>query len=465
MKILLINPRASYCGEISQKCYPPASLMYLASALRDSGFEPEIIDANAFALSDPEIESRISKARPDIIGMSLYSDILSHVYSLVNLAAKCAPKAKIVLGGPHATAVPEQTLEQFSNADFVLSGEADHSLPMLCRAVDQNLELDKIPGLYYRRGNGILSGPGHVFPDVHNIALPAKDLLSQAYDQKKYHSLLVRKRPVDTLFTSRGCPFSCGFCYNFRQKYRARTPEDVVQELSLIRDRGIRDVEICDDTFTVDEGRALEIFRLIKKEKLDVSFRIKSRVDVFTEKLAAAAGDAGVYLVAFGMESGSQRVLDIMNKKITLEQSVRACRLTRKYGLACHSSWVIGYPGETRENVEETVRFILKNKPTTANLGVLRPYPNTPVYHMAKDAGDLMGDWDPLANEMPWVRLPWAQDKKILDDLCSASMKRIYFTPYYTASFAKRMALGANWLLFAYAVQESLKVLGLRKKQ
>ncbi|MBI9077509.1 MAG: B12-binding domain-containing radical SAM protein [Desulfatibacillum sp.] len=463
MKILLINPRATYCGEISQKCYPPVSLLYLAASLRQAGYAPLVLDANAFGLSDEEISKSIRDAAPDMVGISVYSEVLAQVYGLTDLSKKAAPSCQIVLGGPHATAVPGRCLEQFPHADFILTGEAEDSLPMLCAAIAENQGLEEVPGLYYRQEGAIAQGPKHVFPDVHTLPWPAKDLAEQAYTEKRYHSLLVRKRPVDTLFTSRGCPFSCGFCYNFRKHYRARTPEDVVHELASIRDRGIRDVEICDDTFTVNEDRALAIFDLIIKEKLDISFRIKSRVDVFTERLARAGKQAGVYLVAFGMESGAQKILDAMNKKITLAQSAEACRLTRKYGIAAHSSWVIGYPGETPETVEDTVRFILKNKPATANLAVLRPYPNTPAYELAQSTGDLMGDWHPRATEFPWVRLPWAQDKKILDDLCTRSVKRIYFTPYYVAAFSRRMIAGANWMLFAYAVQEAAKVLGMKR--
>ncbi|ACL03855.1 Radical SAM domain protein [Desulfatibacillum aliphaticivorans] len=465
MKVLLINPRATYCGEISQKCYPPVSLLYLAASLRQAGHEPHVLDANAFGLSDETVFAEIQKISPDLTGISVYSEILPQVYCLADLAKKAAPQCKLILGGPHATAVPKECLDQFPKADFILTGEAEDSLPMLCQAIETGDRLEAIPGLYFRKEGAIVQGPKHVFPDVHAIPWPAKDLAARAYEKKRYHSLLVRKRPVDTLFTSRGCPFSCGFCYNFRKHYRARKPEDVVQELAAIRDRGIRDVEICDDTFTVNEDRALAIFDLIVKERLDISFRIKSRVDVFTEKLAKAGKKAGVYLVAFGMESGSQKILDAMNKKITLAQSAEACRLTKKYGIAAHSSWVIGYPGETPDTVEDTVRFILKNKPATANLAVLRPYPNTPAYEIAKESGDLMGQWSPHASDMPWVRLPWAQDKKILDDLCTRSIKRIYFTPYYTAAFARRMITGANWTLFAYAVQEAQKVLGLKRKE
>ncbi len=457
--VVLVNPRSTYVHEIPQKCYPPVHLLYLAAALKEEGLSSMVVDANALRLSDAAIFERLKGSRPHLVGFSVYSEILTQVRDLIILVKKALPQAKIVLGGPHASSVPETTLRQFPDAEFILSGEAERTLPLLLKAVKSNKNLSGIPGLFYRGKKGISKGPPPVFPEVDTLPVPAKELVGEAYRKKRYFTLLVRNRPVDTLFTSRGCPFSCGFCYNFRHRYRARAPLKVLDELVRIRESGIRDVEFCDDTFTVDQDRVMEIFRLIQQERLDVSFRIKSRVDVFTEKIAIEAKKAGVYLVSFGMESGSQAMLDAMNKGITLKQSARASELTRKHGMASHSSWVIGYPGETPDTVEETIRFILKNKPTTVNMAVLRPYPQTPAWHIARDTGALVGEWGPDSMDIPWVRLPWAEDKKVLDDVCKKAIKRIYFTPHYAASLGLRMVRGANWPLLAYALQESRKVL------
>lgn len=459
--VILVNPRATYVNEIAQKCYPPASLLYLAAALEGAGYGVAVIDANAFGLTDDEIAAEIQAASPFLVGFSVYSEILPQIRDLCRLARKAVPDARIVLGGPHATAVPETTLSQFPEAGFLLSGEAEESLPLLCGKILAGSPPTDVPGAYFRDPAGkVISGPPHRLPDVRSLPRPAKHLVKQAYIDKRYYSILVRKKPVDTLFSSRGCPFRCGFCYNFRRNYRAREPLDVVDELVKIRESGIRDVEVCDDTFTVNEGRALEIFRLIQKERLDVSFRIKSRVDVFTERLAAEARRAGVYLVAFGMESGSQRMLDIMEKRITKEQCWTARNLCRKYGMAAHSSWVVGYPGETPETVAETTDFIVKILPTTANVAVLRPYPQTPAYLVAKEEGALVGEWSPDAVDFPWVRLPWASEKRVLDEAVKKMMRKIYFRPYYVASFGKDAAINMNFLLLRYALQEALKVTG-----
>jgi len=461
--ILLINPRATYVDEIAQKCYPPMSLLYLASALREHDFNPVVLDANAFCMTDQYIAEQVKFHKPLIVGLSLYSEILQQVRDITRLVRKTYPPTKIVLGGPHVTAIPRHTIEQFDQVDYALIGEAEESLPMLCRVVKKRKVPAQVPGIFYRNGGEIREGLPTQFPSIDKIPAPARDLVAKAYEEKRYYTIMVRQRPIDTLFTSRGCPFRCGFCYNFRSKYRGRSPEAVVDELVRIRDRGIHDVEICDDTFTAVRPRAIKIFDLIIKEKLDISFRIKSRVDVFTDELAERASRAGVYLVAFGMESGSQRILDAMNKKTTVAQNARACELTRKHRMLCHSSWIIGYPGETQETIAETVECIRKNHPATVNIAVLRPYPKTLAWEMARERGDLIGEWNPNSKQIPWVRLPWIKEKRQLDDLCRKLMRRIYFTPYYTSTFAGRILRNANWFLAKYAIQETKKVFNFRR--
>ncbi len=460
-RVVLINPRATYFNEIAQKCFPPVHLLYLAAALRRQGFEPEVLDANAFRLSDDQIGAAVRQAAPLMVGLPVYSEILRHIRDLARLCREVSPGTKIVLGGPHVSAVPRQTLEQFPHADYALVGEAEESLARLCECLAAREMVDTIPGIVYRRDGQVVEGPPAAYPEIEAVPRPARDLVARAYTERRYYSILVRRRPVDTLFTSRGCPFHCGFCYNFRRKYRYRSADDVVDELARIRDRGIRDVEIADDTFTGRPERAIQILDLIIREGLDVSFRIKSRVDVFTEELAKKARQAGVYLVAFGMESGSQRMLDAMNKRTTVEMNALACRLTRKYGMLSHSSWIIGYPGETPESVSETLDFIRRHRPSTVNLAVLRPYPKTEAYEIAAGSGTLVGDWHPDADELPWVRLPWAAEKRILDDVCRRVRRQVYFTPYYAAAFAGQIVRSANWKLGQYAGQELLRTIGL----
>ena len=454
-RVLLVNPRSTHVHEIGQKVFPPTNLLYLAAALRARSFEPVVLDANAWHMSDEELVRRAREIRPAVIGLALYTDILRQVRDTSEALSRACPDAKLVVGGPHASIWPRRTLDRFGAVDFVIRGEAEDALPRLCAAVAGEGDAATVAGVVLRGPDGtVVEGPPAEPPDVGTIAPPARDLVEDAYKDKRYYTIMVRERPVDSLITSRGCPFDCGFCYNFRHHYRFRSPHSVVDELVRIRDRGIRDVEICDDTFTVDHDRAMQIFDLIREQRIDVSLRIKSRVDVFDEALARAARRAGVYMCSFGMESGSQRMLDAMRKRTKPRMNARVADLCRQHGMMCHSSWLVGYPGETPATVQETLDQITRIRPTTVNISVLRPYPGTRAYELARESGDLMGDWDPDATEDPWVRLSWAPSRRSLEDTRRRMLRHVYLTPHYVGSMAYQTLRGANVTLARYALQE-----------
>jgi radical SAM superfamily enzyme YgiQ (UPF0313 family) len=473
-RVLLVNPRATYANEIAQKCYPPTNLLYLAAVLRRAEFDVRVLEANAFSMGDQEIEAAVAKESPDLVGFPLYSEILKHVHDLTTMVRRLHPGAKIVLGGPHATAVPEVVLSQFPAVDMILRHEAEDSLVALCSvltrekqgeaargAPNPETDLAGVPGLSYRSSGGYIRHNPDIAqrPDVNDIPFPARDLVEDAYAGKRYYTIMVRDRPVDSLMTSRGCPFRCGFCYNMNFRYRGRSPESVLEEMIRIRKRGIRNIEIVDDHFTVDRTRAMKIFGMILEEELDVSFRIKSRVNVVDEEFLKKAREAGVYQISYGTESGVQKILDAMNKRIKVDDIARACELTQKYGMACHSSWVIGYPPETPETIRETVDFVTKIKPTTANFAILRPYPQTEVYREAKDSGTLEGDWDPSTDVVPWVRLPWTPSRRDLEAVLEKALRKVYYRPYYLWNFGREIVRNANWTLARYAAQELKKTI------
>lgn len=460
MKVVLINPRATYAGEIAQKCYPPMNLMYLSASLRAQGHEPRIVDANAHNMPDDEIVEAVAREAPGIVGMPLFSTISAHVYRLCALVRERAPDAKIVLGGPEASALPVRTLEDFPHIDFVLRGESEQSICALCGAIENGDSLESVAGLTRRAEDGIVSNPDVVLGrDLDALPRPARDLAAEEYAQGLYYSVLVRSRPVDTIITSRGCPFRCGFCYNMNHTYRFRSPEDVLDEMCEIVSRGIRDIEIVDDTFTVRRERAMAIFRLIRRERLPVSFRIKSRVNAVDKEFLREAKRAGVYLISYGVESGVQEILDSMNKRTTVEQNAQAIRWAKDAGIMCHASFVLGYPGETPDTIKQTVRFISTTRPTTVNLVALVPFPQTAVYGYAKEHGMLMGNWDAQTDYVPWVKLRWMKDRGDLDRWAQWARRAVYFTPPYVSAFAAEIMRNANWLLGRYALQEARKVL------
>ena len=470
LKVLLINPRATYAFEIAQKCYPPMNLLYLARQLLGAGMDVRVLDTNALRMGDEQIVDAAAEYAPDLIGLPLYTEIMATVFRAVEQLHARLPEARFVLGGPHASALPEETLAEYPNVDFVLRGECERSIVALCRALEGGADLADVPGLTWRcEGEAVSNAEGEMVTNLDSLGLPARELVADIYDLKRYYTLLVRHRPVDTIVTSRGCPFACKFCYNHNHRYRHRSTDDVMAEILSIHGRGIRDIEILDDTFTCRRERAMEVFNALIREKLPVSFRIKSRVDVVDEAFAAAAKKAGVYMISYGMESGDDEMLKRMNKRTTVADNERACRLTKRAGIACHSGWVFGYPGETPESFGRTVDFITRIKPTTAQIALLRPYPQTVAYAEAKEQGLLRGEWSVRSDEYPWVQLPWAESRADLEAVLHKAVRRIYYRPYYVWQFGKMIVAGANLTLLRYALQETRKtagqMLGLGRKR
>jgi len=471
LRALFINPCATYAHEIAQKCYPPLNLLYLARALLDEEFDAHVLDANALALDNREVAAHAAGIRPDLIGLPLYTEIMGAVHRTATALQEAVPGARFVMGGAHASALPRETLRGFSAVEFILRGQAEKGIVKLCRALQDGGPLDGIPGLTWRAGDGSIgeNPPERPERDLDSIGAPARELVADMYEQKRYYTILVRERPVDTLITSRGCPFACNFCYNQDHYYRCHSPDRVIDEIVSIYERGIRDIEICDDTFTFDRDRAMRIFDRLIRERLPVSFRIKSRVDVVDDAFVRRAKRAGVYMISYGMESGDDEMLRRMNKRTSVADNARACEITRRHGIAAHSGWILGYPGETPESIERTVNFIVKIKPTTAQVAQLRPYPQTVAYQEAKDAGMLRGEWGVAEDEYPWVQLPWVRDREHMRSIVQKAVRKIYYRPHYVKEFGLMVIGNANVTLARYAFQELRKsvrsVLGVGRER
>src|SRR3972149_3237608 len=389
MKTVLIYP---YIKRSFNGCNPPLSILYLAAALQKAGEEVIVIDIDENNLSYTDILSRLVKYEPQLIGIPLFSTELKNAYELVKLLKSKNNLWQILIGGPHATASPEEVMNIF-NCDFVLRGESENSLVRLTNCIERNERFDSVGGLTFKKNGKVYSNPASdVNQNLDDIPFPARDLLKTAYSKKTY----------------------------WRIGHRGTT-ENVLEELITIRSKGIRNVHFMDDLFLVPRTRCIKILKLIKEEKLEIKFKVRARVDLIDEELLIAMKEAGVIAVVYGIESGSQKMLDLMNKKTTVAMNRNAINLTRKKGLQCYTDILIGYPGETPDTILETEKLLLDSKPTAINISVMFPFPKTTAYNRAKEQGKLIGDWD-IKDTRPWIKLPWAEN---LDSIYSYS-KRIF---------------------------------------
>ncbi len=404
--VLNIPPRHTNIGN-----HVPISLLYLGTQLKRSGHAAVVLDRRNFA-HESHFLGALRAVEADVIGFPLYADCYALTYELINKVRRFAPSVKIVLGGPEVSADPEGVARTFaSKADFLLSGEADATLTQLVDALATGDvgALESVEGLTYWVDGRLRQKP-HATPvnDVDGIPFPDRDLIGEK-EWKHHYYRIGLKRPGDVILTSRGCPFSCRFCYRLAPGYRARSPENVLDEMAYIYGRGTRGLSIIDDNFLSSRKRCVAILEGMLGRGWKFTIKCRGRVHSVDPELLALMKRAGVRTVTYGVESGSQQVLDAMGKKTTVDENERAIRITREAGLQCYVDLFLGYPGETRETIRETSRFLARTRPTGINMGVLFPLHGTHIYERAKRDGTLVGDWG-LLEDYPWVKLPWIDD-------------------------------------------------------
>jgi len=372
---------------------PPLGLLYLAAPLLKAGHEVKVLDAVTLQLTNGEIVQEAIKFKPDMIGVTLYSPFIRVVHSLAK-QLKAALDAHIVVGGPHATAMPEHVLEQFQDVDYVYHGWGEFTIADFVEYLKGNRASETIDGLCYRRDGKIIKNRQAELPQDENLILwPAREAIKELYDNHMYFNIMTPIKEIDVLMTSRNCHFRCNFCYQ-QGSFFAHSPKRVMDEIHGLIDRGIRAIEIMDDSFTIKRERFDTIIDQIIDEKLDIQFRIRSRVNAVDDKMLKKLKKAGCNAVNYGMESGSDAVLRMMNKKTTAKLNGKACIATKKAGIRCQTSWIAGYPGETEEMWNETLDFVRTYLPNTFGFNDCLPYPNTKVYNDAKESGNLVGSWD-----------------------------------------------------------------------
>jgi len=330
---------------------------------------------------------------------------------------------KIVVGGVHATVLPEKLLETNEKIDYILSGEAEQ------------LFVDLLNELKNESANRLLKNKEFLNPDC--LPFPERELVSKNYKPAPTYYLNL---PAYHVITSRGCPFDCPFCSNnvHGRTWRLRSPENVVAEVEyLIRKKDAKEIIFFDDLFTFDKERLKQICKLIIKKGLHtrISWSCVTRIDCVDECLLKIMKEAGCWLVSYGVESGSQRILDLLHKRITLKKVEQIIEMTKRAGLRSRCYFMIGIPTETEEEIIQTINFAINLNPDYAKFNIFMPYPGTAFFEKMKDKIKSFdwGNYKTLSgftdSELPF--LPEGITDKRLKKLQKMAFKRFYFRPSY----------------------------------
>ncbi len=370
--------------------YPPLALAYLAATARRAGYRPVVIDGEAPLRPLSKVMSEIPN---DVLLIGVSTTTLA--WPAVRKAATALkarfPEAAIIVGGPHVTAFPEETLE-FSDFDVGVIGDGEHAFVELLSRADSGRSLAGVPGTVYRENNVIcVDRQVRWVERLDDLPLPALDLLPL----HRYRSVVVRD-PFVTMLTSRGCPYKCSFCSQIYmgEKFRFHSAQRILAEMDrAVRAFGAQEVVMFDETFGANRKVARDVFEEMQRRRFGFRWNARTRIDILDEALLKAMWQSGCYMLHLGIESGSQRILDKMHKGIDLGQVERIVDIAHRIGFQLHGYFMLGYPGESREEIEATVKLSRRLPLNWASYTITIPNPKTLLQEQAVEEGLLSPDF------------------------------------------------------------------------
>jgi len=371
----------------------------LLSFLRQYGkHDVQIYEPEAQSLTYRDIESILTNYRPDVVGLTCSTPNYLRAIDLAKIARSCT-QAKIVIGGVHASAIPDFILEQHHDLiDCVVIGEGEQTMLELVNAYENQDKLDGIKGILYQDQTKAIRTPVRPFLDnMDSIPFPARDLIDQRLFTPNLHN--ARHRNCLTILTSRGCPYNCSFCASrivSGKKYRMHSAEYVLEEMQMLKtDYHARQLLITDDTFTINHERLENICRGMIDRKLHLDWFCFSQVNVVNREILLMMKKAGCYNIGFGIESANETILKKLGKSIKPEQALKTVKLARDIGMKTQAFYIFGTPGETKQQMEETIRFSRQVGATLAFFNMLVPYPGTRDFqHFFANAPLEQIDWE-----------------------------------------------------------------------
>jgi len=445
--------------------------MYLAAVLREAGEEVEILDADLLELSIDETAKEVCRKHPRIVGVTATTPTIKNALKVVSAVKARDSSVVTVVGGVHATFMPKETLLSCPELDLVVIGEGEQTLLELTQtlkdfqwnghgystAKEFAERVSKVKGIAYRdpsNPNLIRYTPPRAFiEDLDRLPLPARDLVP--FERYK---LLGKDTSIGAIITSRGCPYGCTYCSSSRiggLKFRARSVDNVLLEIQeLYYKYRLHYIEIIDDIFTLNQKRAFEFAKKLKDLKLDLKWVASSRVNTISKDLLRALFSAGLTIIYYGVESGSQRILDLMKKGVKLEQIRTAFRITREEGVKSCGSFILGYPSETLDEMKQTIKFACELDADYAQFCVLTPYPGTPIYDELKSKGLLLTeDWDRYTTLEPVIKYEaFGYTAKQVKKMLNYAYRYFYLRPKYIMKHLKLFPTILGVLMRSYII-------------
>jgi anaerobic magnesium-protoporphyrin IX monomethyl ester cyclase len=403
MSVLLIRPQTpdtSRTGLVSVQY--PINIGYLVSYLKKNSINCLVRDYEVENFSEPEFIEYIRKTKPTLAGFSCMTPHILHAARMASIIKSNFPDIKTVAGGVHPSAIPEQTLREFSQFDMVIAGEGERTLAQLYNKITSSGSLNDVEGLVFRNNNGIIINPKRpLIEDLDEVPFPDRNVVNFDYYKRSHVSKGFSRSVIKIaeMISARGCPYNCIFCASkvvHSNKVRFRSHANIIAEIEELVDKyKIEHLSFLDDTFTIKQDILEPVCNFIKEKKL--TFDCFTRVNDIDEEKIRLMVKSGCKKISFGIESGSPKVLKLLKKGITLPQIKEAFRLCRKSGLSkLEGTFMVGsHPDETLEDIEMTKKLIFQLQPDIMGVFVTIPFPGTEFNRILKERKFLLNEnWE-----------------------------------------------------------------------
>lgn len=451
MKVLLINPPYEierYMGKLSKIAFvfQPIGLTYIASYLRSKHIDVKIFDSQ---IEQDPIQKVVADYDPDIIGITCVTFLVHSTIALSKLLKKEFPEKIIIVGGIHPTIRPDDFLNEES-IDYVAVGEGEITMHEFVTAIDEHKDPGMVDGIVYKQ-DGIIRGgrPRELVKNIDDFPAPdAADLMKEGYQT----SPDTRTGDiVGVILTSRGCPYNCIFCANrllSRGRYRTHSIERVCSEIENLLSRyNVTQLFVQDDNFAANKKRAKDLCREFIKRGFNkrVSWWAEGRVDCVDEELLSLMSEANCRIISYGLESGNQRLLDMIDKGITIEEIRKTISMTKKAGIDIRASFILGLPTETKEESMRTVEFARELGINQVRFALATPFPGTKLWDIALSEGALdLSDWrrfslmSGYSKGLP-IYTPKGRDARELAKLQRRANLSFYLRPRVILTYLRRI--------------------------
>ena len=445
--IVLVNPPISLeerYGPLSGagSTLPSIGLLGLASVVRKAGHRVKIVEAASSNLSYEESLRLILKFQPDIVGFTAVTSSIYKAARLSQMIKENRPEIKIIVGGPHVTAVPEETMSKIPQFDIAAIGEGENTLKEFAASSENNGRLKDISGILFRENNHFIKTKARpLIKNLDDLPFPAWDLIDNFPRGYKPATFKCKRLPATYIISARGCPHLCIFCDTsvFSRQYRAFSAEYIIEMIKLLQlNFGIKEIIFEDDTFVIFKKRLIQLCETLIKEKINISWSCNGRATAVKPDILRLMKRAGCWQISYGIESSDPGILEFSRKRTKIEQMRQALNWTHHAGILAKGFFILGFPKETENTMKKTIDFAKNNHLHDVSVSQMTPFPGSEMYRVGEKYGSINKNWEKM-NLLDVVFIPDGLTKEKLDAYQKKFLREFYFRPRIIMTYVLRL--------------------------